>query len=72
MRGIILSYNRQRGWGFIGHEAGDVFFHVSGLKNRKYVEVNDLVEFELSKRNGRDIAINVVVIVPANANGGAR
>jgi len=58
-RGSILSYNREHGWGFIASDDGDWFFHVSGLVNRKFARVNEPVEFEVSERNGRPIAINV-------------
>jgi cold shock CspA family protein len=66
VKGMILFYNRQRGWGFIAQEGEDLYFHVSGLTNRKQaVEANDHVEFDLGERNGRPIAINIRVIFPA-------
>jgi len=68
MKGMILFYNRAHGWGFIAHEGEDLYFHVSGLANRKRaVEANDHVEFDLGERNGRPIAINIRVIFPAPA-----
>jgi cold shock CspA family protein len=80
MKGTVLFYNRQRGWGFIAPLAGeptsdvDFFFHVSGLINRKSVQANDGVEFELSTHHEKPVAINVRVIAPAApaTNGGAK
>jgi cold shock CspA family protein len=70
MKGMVLFYNRERGWGFIAHEGeNDLYFHVSGLANRKrLIEARDHVEFDLGERNGRPIAINVSVIYPAPAS----
>jgi cold shock CspA family protein len=64
MEGIVLSYNRNRGWGFIGYEDGDIFFHVSALSNRKFVLTNDSVEFEIGERGGKPLAINIQVLTP--------
>ncbi len=81
MKGTVLSYNRQRGFGFIAPlpeetEDSDVdwFVHVTGLLNRKSLRADESVEFNISERNGRPLAINVRVIdsaAPAT-NRGAR
>ncbi len=68
MKGTVLFYNRQRGFGFIAPLPEEVdsdvdwFVHVSGLVNRKSLRADDPVEFDVSERNGKPLAINVRVI----------
>ena len=65
MRGVIKSWNAQKGFGFIGVQGEpDAFVHVSALTDDlDRLSPGDLVQFELGEgRNGRRCATHVVVM----------
>lgn len=45
MKGKIKKFNPIKGFGFIGTEEGDIFFHVSDFPELK-AKINEEVEFE--------------------------
>jgi len=61
MRGTVKFYNEKRGFGFITREGGDdVFFHVTDVEEKRYLEQNDKVEFEVVEgREGKKKAVKV-------------
>ncbi|MBA7608899.1 Cold shock-like protein CspJ [subsurface metagenome] len=66
MRGTVRFYNQKKGYGFIEREdkQTDIFFHVSGVEETRYLEQNDEVEFEVKEgRKGKDQAIQVKRVV---------
>ena len=79
MKGIVLFYHRAKSWGFIAplpddpNNAVDYFVHRTGLVDRKFLQQNELVEFDAAERDGKPIAICVRVIdSAAPAIGGQR
>ena len=81
MKGKVNWFNIKRGYGFIipedknilGNESKDIFVHYSGIENglidkfnRKYLEENQIVEFEISENSKGKTAINVKVIGDQN------
>lgn len=61
-QGTVRFFNDFKGWGFIAPEDGgkDVFVHASGLID--HIKNDDDVEYELGKRNGKNVAIDVRVL----------
>jgi cold shock protein len=68
--GQIKWYSAEKGYGFILPDPdqdignGDIFLHVSALKNAgiKEIEKWDLVSFTVSEQKGRKAAANLVKI----------
>lgn len=61
------------GWGFIQHDnptLSDIFYHHTGLIGRRRLLKGERVEFEVSERNGKPIAVQVRVISPDPASNG--
>jgi len=66
MEGIVLWFNKKRGYGFIKPEdkTKDIFIHYTGISgDAKFKELNksQLVSFELSDNSKGRTAINVKV-----------
>lgn len=63
MKGTIKWFNNQRGYGFIVEESGsDIFVHYSQIiqqEGYKTLAEGDSVEYEVSEKDGRKIAVNV-------------
>ena len=47
MTGKVKHYSAKQGYGFIGSEFGDIFFHRSDLQNRSLVKAGYQVSFNL-------------------------
>ncbi len=65
MIGTVSRFNRMKGWGFIlpdDDTLDDFFVHHSELVGRKFLRVNERVEFTPSVRNDKPYARNVKVI----------
>jgi cold shock protein len=70
MRGTMIWFNSQKGYGFIrpigAGEMADIFVHHTAIQMDGYRELkaNQTVEFDLkpSDWNGRPLAVNVVVV----------
>ena len=77
MKGRVNWFNVKRGYGFIipddktslKGESKDIFVHYSGIENglidkynRKYLEENQIVEFDLSENDKGLTAINVKIL----------
>ena len=64
MRGYIRKYNTERGYGFIDvGESGELlFFHISGLPNRKAPEIGQKVEFKTTTTPKGQQAIDIQYI----------
>jgi len=64
MRGRITRIVTDRGFGFIGAEGQDYFFHMTALANRTFdtIEVGDPVEFSITDRGRGPRAQDVRVI----------
>lgn len=64
-KGIISSWNDDKGFGFISPPAGGktVFVHIKGFNDRSYrPQVNDVVTYALSKdKKGRPCAVDAVI-----------
>jgi len=81
MIAVCVSYNRAHGYGFAtpANESGqpdedqdDVFVHVSKITNKKSVKPGDLISYEMGERDGRPVAVNIVVLAPAAPVAGAK
>jgi CspA family cold shock protein len=60
-KGTVKFFNETKGFGFIQSEnGGDVFVHVSGLKEE--IKENDLVEFDVEEGKKGPTAVNVRVV----------
>jgi cold shock CspA family protein len=68
MRGFVKSYDRDKGWGWITHDTGDVFVHHSALDG-PMPDVGREVSFDITinPKNGKACAVNVR---PMSANDG--
>ena len=47
MTGKVKHYSAKQGYGFIGSEYGDIFFHHSDLENRNCLKAGYQVNFNL-------------------------
>lgn len=47
MTGKVKHYSAKQGYGFIGSEFGDIFFHRSDLQSRNLVKAGYQVSFNL-------------------------
>ena len=67
MKGIVLFYDRRKGWGFIGdpNSDADYFVHRTALMGKKCLLEDQEVEFEIGEHNGKPLAVNVRVIETA-------
>ncbi len=75
-QGKIISWNEERGFGFIKWNGADdkLFVHISALgeKRRKPV-AGDIVTYEVGKdAKGRSRALNVAYVIPVKRNASAR
>ncbi len=71
-KGTVLKWNRGQGWGFIepDNAAFDIFVHVSEIQDRRRLIEGQRVEFESGTRQGKPIALRVVVVAePPQTNG---
>ena len=63
MRGKIVRWFNDRGFGFVKPDAGDdLFLHVRSLTASGDPIIGDIVEFEIGERNGRSEAIRATLI----------
>ena len=65
MTGKVKFFNEKKGFGFIGVEnRDDVFVHFSAIKSQgfKTLYENDVVEFDIEVKDGRERAANVTVV----------
>lgn len=61
-KGTVKFFNQEKGYGFISHEGGDIFFHFSKLIGwgERRPEGGEEVTFEIGEsRNGGKEAISV-------------
>ena len=68
MKGTVLWFNTDKGYGFIKPEQGDkdLFVHFSGISKSEGVnklEKDQIVDFSISENEKGKIATNVKVIV---------
>lgn len=62
--GIVKRFNPIKGYGFIANEKGnDIFVHYTEISRKGYKTLveGQCVEYELSEKNGRSQAVNVIV-----------
>ena len=59
MKGQIVRYFKEKGFGFISTENGDVFFHITGLADNEAVDVLDDVDFDVEETDRGQKAINI-------------
>ena len=65
--GIVVWFNRVRGFGFISREDGpDVFVHYSALitEDVEYLNEGDRVTFDIEERERGPTAVNVELALP--------
>src|SRR5689334_10044704 len=62
MKGVVKWFGIARGYGFIGHENGDVFVHYSAIQMEgfKMLETGAEVEFDIQPSDRGPQAANVV------------
>jgi CspA family cold shock protein len=55
--GTINYFNVPRGYGFIQPDNGEnIFFHCTGLQDKKSIVEGDRVQFTIGSRDGKPIA----------------
>ena len=62
MRGTVKFFDKQKGWGFLtSNEGTDYFVHFSAIKGKgyKYLDANDIVDFEVKECERGWQAVNV-------------
>ena len=62
MRGTVKFFYKQKGWGFLtSNEGTDYFVHFSAIKGKgyKYLDANDIVDFEVKECERGWQAVNV-------------
>jgi CspA family cold shock protein len=65
MKGKILNFKAEKGFGFIlGEDNQKYFFHISNVSNPMDIQENYMVEFKSKKREKGLNAINVTVQAP--------
>ena len=65
MKGIVKTFNKQKGYGFIhGKEGNSYFFHYSELQMKGYKTVDDgqKVEFDVKNTEKGMNAINIKLV----------
>jgi CspA family cold shock protein len=64
MQATVLTWNRAVGYGFVAPEDGsdDLFVHRSAIVGAKRLIEGQKIEFEYGERNGKRLAINVVIV----------
>lgn len=62
MTGKVKHYSAKQGYGFIGSEYGDVFFHYSDLENRNHIKAGNQVTFSLLA-TGRGLQAKEIQVV---------
>ena len=67
MKGAIVNVVKDKGFGFISPEGStksrdNIFFHESGIKNGNFVDIGDLVEYDVKVSSRGAEAVNVSLI----------
>lgn len=57
MTGVVKFFNKQKGFGFIVTEEGEIFVHSTGLIDE--IKENDKVSFDVKEGKKGENAINV-------------
>ena len=62
MQGFVVSFNTERGFGFIrtNESPQDLFVHIKNVQNREYLTVGQNVTFDVEETEKGPAAINVV------------
>jgi len=66
MRGKILNYNSDKGFGFIlGEDNQKYFFHISSIENPMDIKINYSVDFQNGRNEKGLTANNIIVSTPS-------
>lgn len=69
-QGTVKFYNDQKGFGFITHGDGDLFFHIRACDEGYLPQQDDVVSFDVGEgRDGRSSATNVVLVSQGGGEG---
>ncbi len=62
MKGVVKTYNSEKGFGFITSDDGDIFFHINNVKNKAVVPVPGMaVEFQKGENEKGDFAQDITL-----------
>ena len=67
IREHVKWFNNEKGYGFIGHENGDIFAHYSNIEGDdryRTLKKGDLVEFEIEDSERGPKAVNIRKVDP--------
>ena len=63
MRGVIKSFNNEKGFGFISGDSEDLFFHISSLMNKDLIPCVGMgVEYDVGSNKKGHFAFNIEVV----------
>lgn len=62
MRGIIVKYNKEKGYGFIRSDQTDkdIYFHISNIENDRNISRKQEVEFKLKNNKKGPFAVSII------------
>ncbi|HEY1982970.1 MAG TPA: cold shock domain-containing protein [Xanthobacteraceae bacterium] len=60
-RGTVKWFSPERGYGFIRHDDGEIFVHITAVAAERILNDGDPVSFVFDSRDGRPCATSVVL-----------
>jgi cold shock CspA family protein len=60
LEGRVCYVNQSRGFFFIDTPDGDLFGHISSVRDRLTLTEDDIVTYTIGERNGKKVAVNII------------
>jgi CRISPR-associated protein Cmr6 len=68
IKGKVTKYFKDKGFGFITYDNGDIFFHITAVKQKDEITEGIEVEFEIGKNKEGKICAKNVLLLKAKTN----